>query len=105
MVSRYTSNDGHCVPELGGNFTLRKRIDKIEHEGMGACARTEISQDADNAGKKVKWFLEVHKTYKPLWEAHSSDYFSQVLIHVHILQIFLFSPPPPRQRELNTEVD
>ena len=37
-------------------------MDKIEHEGMGTCARIEISQDADNADQKVKWFLKVHKT-------------------------------------------
>ena len=52
MVSRYTSNDGHRLPELGYNFFLGKRIDKSEYERMGTCARIEISQDADNAEQK-----------------------------------------------------
>ena len=47
-----------------GEFYLGKRINKIEHEEIGACARIEISQDADNADQIVKWFLNVHKTYK-----------------------------------------
>ena len=34
----------------GGEFYLGKLLNKIEHEGTGTCARTEISQDAaDNA--------------------------------------------------------
>ena len=34
----------------GERFYLGKRtIDKIEHRGMGTCARMEISQGADNA--------------------------------------------------------
>ena len=37
---------------------------------MGTYARTEISQDVDNADRNVKWFLKVHKTYKRLWEAY-----------------------------------
>ena len=45
-------------------------MNKIEHEGMGTCARIDISQDADNTDQKVKWFLKVHKTYKFLWEAY-----------------------------------
>ena len=63
MVTRYMSNDGHCLSELGKIY-YEKFIDKIEHEG------TEISQDADNADQKVKWFLKVDKTYKLLWEAY-----------------------------------
>ena len=47
------SNDGHCLPELGGGgggqFNLGKRMNKIEYEGIGTCARIEISQDTDNA--------------------------------------------------------
>ena len=39
-------------------------MNKIEHEGMGTCARTEIGQDADDANQKIKWFLKVHKTCK-----------------------------------------
>ena len=56
MISRYMSNDGHCLPELGGGgqFYLGKRMNKIEYEGMGTCARTEISQDVDKADQKVK---------------------------------------------------
>ena len=41
-------------------------MNKIEYEGIGTCARVEISQDADNADQKVKWFLKVYKTYKLL---------------------------------------
>ena len=52
------SNDGHCLPEPRQNFILGN----VEHEEIGTCARIEISQDADNAGQKVKWFLKVHKT-------------------------------------------
>ena len=59
-----------CLPELGRNFTLKIGIDKSEHEGIGTCATTEISQDADNADKKVKWFVKVHKTYRLLWKAY-----------------------------------
>ena len=29
------------------------------------------SQDADNADKKVKWFLKIDKTEKLLWETFS----------------------------------
>ena len=50
----------------GGQFYLGKRINKIEHEGIGTCARIEKSQDVDNADQKVKWFLKVYKTYKLL---------------------------------------
>ena len=39
-------------------------MDKIEHEGMGTCARIEINQDADNGEQKFEWFLKAHKTYK-----------------------------------------
>ena len=63
-------------------------MDKIEHEGMAACARIKISQDADTADQKVKWFLKVHKTYKLLWEAYFHSSFSQVFIQDHILQSF-----------------
>ena len=76
-----------------------KRTDNIEHEGIGTCARIEISLDADNANQKVKWFLKVHKTYKLLWEAYFNYLFSQVFIQVHILQIFYFHPSPPLENE------
>ena len=49
-------------------FFLGKRMDKIQHEGT--CAGIEISQDADNADQKVKWFPKVHKTYKYLRGAY-----------------------------------
>ena len=61
---------------LGGEFYLGKRMNKFEHEGMGTCARIEISEDADNANQKVKWFLKVHKTYKLLWTAFFNYLFS-----------------------------
>ena len=61
MVSRYISNDRHCLPELEGQFYLGKHINKVEHEGIATCARTEIDQDADNMDQKVKWFLKVMK--------------------------------------------
>ena len=50
----------------GGQFYLGKRMNKIEHEKIGTCARIEISQDADNTDQKVS---EVHKAYKLLCEA------------------------------------
>ena len=45
----------------GAQVYLEKRKGKIEREKIGSCARTEISQDADNADQKVKWFLKVPK--------------------------------------------
>ena len=48
--------------KTGANFTLEHL--KTEHEEKGTCAGIEISQDADNADQKVKWFPKVHKTYK-----------------------------------------
>ena len=54
----------------GAQFYLGKRIDKIEHEEVGTCAETEISQDADNANQRIKWFPKLHKTYKRLWKAY-----------------------------------
>ena len=54
MVSRYMSNYGHCLPELGRNFTLENVKTEIEHEEIGNRARIEISQEADNADQKVK---------------------------------------------------
>ena len=41
-------------------------MNKTEHEGIGTCARTEVSQDADNTDQKVKWCLKVRKIYKLL---------------------------------------
>ena len=43
MVSRYMSNDGHCLPEGGGQFYLGKRINKIEHEGIGKVVQSALS--------------------------------------------------------------
>ena len=37
---------------------------------MGTYEKIEISQDADNADQKVKWFLKVHQTYKHLLEEY-----------------------------------
>ena len=42
-----------CLPELGGKLNLETRINKIEDQGIGTCARIEISQDADNADQKM----------------------------------------------------
>ena len=41
-------------------------MNKIEYEEIGTCEKIEISQDADNADQKIKWFLEIHRTYKLL---------------------------------------
>ena len=49
--------------QTGGQFYLLKRMNKIQYEGIGTCARIEKSQDANNTDQKVKWFLKVHKTY------------------------------------------
>ena len=38
----------------GGQLYLGKHMNKIEHEGIGTCARIEINKDADNADQKVK---------------------------------------------------
>ena len=35
-----------------------KRIDKIEHEETGTCARIEISQDTDKADQKLNLVYE-----------------------------------------------
>ena len=87
MVSRYVSNDRHCLPELGegGGAILRwKMHSKIEHKGMGTCPSIEISQDADVPDQKVKWFLKVRKAYKLLWEAYFSLSFFPSFIHALI---------------------
>ena len=33
-------------------------MNKLKHEGMGTYARTEVSQDADNADQKSKMVSE-----------------------------------------------
>ena len=78
-----------------GLFHLGKSYRPIGHEEIGTCPGTEISQDVDNTDQKVKWFLKVHKAYKLLWETciFFNYLFSQLFIHVHILQIFCFSHP------------
>ena len=79
-------------------------MDKIEHEEIGTCERIEVSRDADNAHQKVKWCLIVHKTKNLLWEAYFYLSFIQVLIHVHISEIFYAPPPPPpKENESCTE--
>ena len=76
----------------GGQSYLGKRIDKIEHEGMGNCVRIEISQDTDDADQKVKWFLKVHKKYKVLWEAYFSHLFPKFLFRFVFYKFFDFHP-------------
>ena len=84
---------GRSVFQNWGQFYLGKRTNKIEHEGIGACARIEISQDADNADQKVKCFLKVHKHTNFCGKHIFNFLFSQVFIQVHILQILRFLPP------------
>ena len=55
---------------------------------MGTYARIETNEDADNADQKVKWFLKVHKHTSFCGKHIFNHIFSQVFIHVHILQIF-----------------
>ena len=59
MVSRYMSNNKYRLPEGGGGggggqFYLGTRMNKIEYEEICTCPIIEISQDAANAGQKVK---------------------------------------------------
>ena len=49
-------NDGHCLPKLEGNLTLKNISTKLSMKSI--YARTEISQDADNADKKSKMVSE-----------------------------------------------
>ena len=87
------SNDGHTqCSRTGGQFYLGKRMNKIEYEGIGTCARIEISQVADNADQKVKRFLKVHKYTNFCWKHIFNFPFFRVFIQVHILQVFRFSP-------------
>ena len=65
-------------------------MNKIEHEGIGTCARIEMSQDADSADQKVKLFLKVLKTYKLC----VNNFFPSFYTCSHFTN-FLFSPPPP----------
>ena len=67
-------------------------MNKIKYEGIDACARIEISEDAANADQKVKWFLKFHKTRNFCGKHIFSFLLSQVSIQVQILQIFRFSP-------------
>ena len=77
----------------GEQLYLGKRIDKIEHEGIGTCARIEINQDADNADQRVKWFLKVHKIYKLLWEAYFQFSFSpRFYSGLHFAKFSSFTP-------------
>ena len=93
------SNDRHCLPELGEQFHHGKRMNKIEYEGIGTCAKIEISQDADNADQKVKWFLKFHKAYKLLWGAYFQfSFFPSFYSGSHFTDFSIFtplSPPPP----------
>ena len=76
----------------GGQVSIGKRTDKVEHKGIGTCARIEMSKDADTAEQKVKWFLKVHKIYKLLWEAYFQFSF---LFTFTFYKFFDFHPPPP----------
>ena len=67
-------------------------MNKIEHLGMGTCARIKVSQDSDKAEQKVKWFLKVHKTYKRLWQAYF-NFFPKFLFRFTFYKIFHFHPP------------
>ena len=67
---------------------------------MGTYARTEISQEADNADadQKVKWFLKVHKTYKLLWEAYLQlSFYSRS----HFTSFSIFIPLKMRAKHRN----
>ena len=72
-------------------------MNKIEYEGRGTCARIEISQDAKDADKNVKWFLKVHKTYKLFWVAYFQFNFSQVSTQIHIFKKFFDFRPPENE--------
>ena len=42
-----------CFPELGGGGQFYPgNLNKIEHEGISACAKIKIRQDANNADQK-----------------------------------------------------
>ena len=67
-------------------------MNKIEYEGIGTCARIEISQDADNADQKVKWFLKVLRRYKLLWEACIFNFFPSFHSGSHFTNFSIFTP-------------
>ena len=57
------------------------------------CARTEISQDANNADQKVKWISKVHKTYKLFWEPYfQSSLLPSFYSRSHFSDISIFTP-------------
>ena len=93
MVSRYMSDGGQCPPELGGNL-FGKRTDKIEHERMGICASTKVSQDADNADQKGKQFLKVKKKHTNFCGQHIFKYFFSPSFYSrsHFTIFFIFTP-------------
>ena len=69
-------------------------MNKIEYEGIGICARVEITQGADNADQKQKWFLKVHKIYKLLWEAYLQfSFFPSFYSGSHFINSSIFNPP------------
>ena len=45
-------DEGDLSSRTERQFYLRKRINKIEHEGIGTGVRIETSQDVDNADQK-----------------------------------------------------
>ena len=92
------SNDRHCPSELGGGggggqLYLGKRINKIEHEGMGTCGRIEVSQEAENADQKVKWFLKVHKNRNFCGKHVFSYLFSNFIFRFTFKKFVDFHPP------------
>ena len=56
--------EGDLSSRTGAQFYLGKRMNKIEHEEIGTCAKIGTSQDVDNVDQKVKWFV------KHLWKAY-----------------------------------
>ena len=73
-------------------FYLGKSIDKVEHEEIGTCARTELSRDADNGRQKIKLLSKFIKHTNFYGKNIFKYLLSQVFIRVHISQIFRFSP-------------
>ena len=69
-----------------------KAYEEIELEGIGTCARIEISQDADNADQKLKRFLKVHKAYTLLWEAYFQfSFFPSFYSRSHFTNFSIFT--------------
>ena len=77
----------------GGGGGEGKTHIQIEHEGLGTCARIAISQDANNADQKIKWFLKVYKACKLLWKAYFQlSFFLKLLFRFIFYKFFDFHP-------------